>query len=638
MTSELPPNSPMTRSFSLSIGQLTFGSFMLVLAVIIITSTASVIAIRHIDATFGELQRLESVGDLAQDIDRRMNELRLAARDFVTDPGTQSVQVGEAATSLSEVLKKTRLELAPEQQDMIDGVTERLSTYRSGIERISALINRRAELIVGLPPLREKFDAAIADTPDPLIASALFQTQSQIASALLARNPSAAELAAQTMRSMTMTEPKLRAAVDDYALAIINISTRERQISDIDKEVLGAEGRLIQRVTELLREVSARRGHVLSRDFARTLTEAKWQSIVLGTAGVLIGLFASLLVVRRTVRPLATIATSIRKVAGGEKNTSIPQTDVDNEIGDIARAAEVFRQTLVDADAAREAAVRALAEQRLAEESYRKLFEASVDGIYVTTPGGALLNANPALARMMGYATPQDLINGLGDVSESVYVDPQARVEYERLMERDGMVREYEYQVRARDGTVLWLSDSASAVRNEDGELIRYEGTVRDITDQKRAEDAIAEGRRLLQQVIDTVPAVINVKDKQLRYLLMNRYMAGIFGIEPGEAIGRTTADLMSRYGAAKTDERTSGCWPAAANSASMRKSTRIPPAICGNGWSTSCRCWTRRARSRTSSRSRSTSASASASNSRCARPRTPRKARCEICGKRRIR
>ena len=55
--------------------------------------------------------------------------------------------------------------------------------------------------------------------------------------------------------------------------------------------------------------------------------------------------------------------------------------------------------------------------------------------------------------------------------------------------------------------------------------------------------------------VIDTVPAVINVKDKQLRYVLMNRYMAGIFGIEPADAIGRTTTDLMSRYGAEKTDE-----------------------------------------------------------------------------------
>src|SRR5882672_8382819 len=543
------------RSFSLSIGQLTFGGFLLVLAVIMITSVASVIAIRHIDSTFAELQRLQSVGDLAEDIDRRMNELRLAARDFVTDPGAQSSQVGEAATSLNEILKKSRLELAPEQQDMIDGVTARLSTYRSGIERISALINRRAELIIGLAPLRERFDAAIADIPEPAIAATLFQTQSRIATALLAHNPSAAEQAAESMRALAIPDPKLRSAVDDYADAIIAISIRERQIADIDKEVLGTEGRLIQRVTELLREVSARRGHVLSRDFARTLTEAKWQSIALGTAGVVVGLFAALLVVRRTVRPLASIATSIRALAGGEKDTAIPATDVNNEIGDIARAAEVFRRTLVDADAAREAAVHALAEQRLAEESYRKLFQGSIDGIYVTTPDGALLNANPALARMMGYDAPQDLINGIGDVAESIYVHPSARAEYQALMRRDGMVREFEYQVRARDGRVLWLSDSATVARDEAGEIIRYEGTVRDITDQKRAEDAIAEGRRLLQQVIDTVPAVINVKDKQLRYVLMNRYMAGIFGIEPADAIGRTTTNLMARYGAEKTDE-----------------------------------------------------------------------------------
>src|SRR5260370_18809606 len=109
MTSELRPNSPVTGSFSSSIGQLPFGSFLLVLAVIIITSTASVIAIRHIDSTFAELQRLQSVGDLAEDIDRRMNELRLAARDFVTDPGTQSVQLGHAPTSRHEDPKQHRL-------------------------------------------------------------------------------------------------------------------------------------------------------------------------------------------------------------------------------------------------------------------------------------------------------------------------------------------------------------------------------------------------------------------------------------------------------------------------------------------------------------------------------------------------
>jgi PAS domain S-box-containing protein len=543
------------RSFSLSIGQLTFGSFLLVLAMIMMTSIASVVAIRHIDNTFGELQRLQSVGDLAEEIDRRMNELRLAARDYVTDPAAHSTGVWDAASALNVLLKKTRLELAPEQREMIDGVAERLSTYRSGLERVTTLIARRDDLIAVLPPLRENFDKAVAETSDREAAAALFSVQSRIAAALLAHDPAGAEQAAQSMRALTIDEPRLRGAADGYAEAVIALSTRERQIADLDRDVLGTEGRLIGRVTELLRELSAKQGRVLSYDLARTLADDKWQSIVLGGAGVLIGLAAALFMVRRTVRPLKAIATAIRSLAVGEKDTSIPAVDVDNEIGDIARAAEVFRRTLVDADAAREAALRALAEQRLAEESYRKLFEGSVDGIYVTTPGGRLINANPALARMMGYDTPDDLIESVNDIAQSVYVDPDVRAEYKARMQRDGMIREFEYQVRQRDGALLWLSDSATAARDENGEIARYEGTVRDITDQKRAEDAIAEGRRLLQEVIDTVPAVINVKDKQLRYILMNRYMAGIFGIEPTDAIGRTTSDLMSRYGAQKTDE-----------------------------------------------------------------------------------
>lgn len=209
------------------------------------------------------------------------------------------------------------------------------------------------------------------------------------------------------------------------------------------------------------------------------------------------------------------------------------------------------------ADRADEAARRSLAERRFAEaeESYRKLFDSSIDGIYVTTPEGRLLNANPALARMMGYDTARELIEGVTDIANSIYLDPSVRAEYQHRMARDGMVREFEYQVRQRDGTVLWLSDSATTVRDEIGNVVRYEGVVRDITNQKRAEDEVAEGRRRLQEVIDTVPAVINLKDVQMRYVLMNRYMASIFNIEPEDAIGHTTTDIMSRYGAQKTDE-----------------------------------------------------------------------------------
>src|SRR5262245_47506810 len=66
-----------------------------------------------------------------------------------------------------------------------------------------------------------------------------------------------------------------------------------------------------------------------------------------------------------------------------------------------------------DLEGARDAVLRAVAEQRQALEDYRKIFEGSVDGIYVTTPDGQILNANPALAQMMGYDSPQHLIDGV---------------------------------------------------------------------------------------------------------------------------------------------------------------------------------------------------------------------------------
>src|SRR5215470_5255470 len=194
------------RSFSFSIGQITFGSFLTLLAVITATSTASVVAIRHIDSTFAELQRLQNVGDLSEEIERRMNELRLAARDFVTDPGARSDRVTEAASELSALLKKTRLELAPEQQSMIDGVTQRLANYRDGIERVTELISRRAEQLAALPPVRARFEAAVSAVSDRTNARAAFRAQNEVSAALLAHDPGGAEQAAKRMRALAVDD------------------------------------------------------------------------------------------------------------------------------------------------------------------------------------------------------------------------------------------------------------------------------------------------------------------------------------------------------------------------------------------------------------------------------------------------
>src|ERR1700733_7403493 len=194
------------KSVSFSIGQLTFGSFTLLLAMIAMTSIASVVAIRHIDATFAELQHLQSLGDVAEEIDRRTKELRLAARDFVTDPAARSGRAQEAASSLSALLKNTRLKLAPEQREMIDGVTQRLSNYQAGMDRITGLISRRSELVAALLPVRTRFEQAISDIPERATARQLFRAQNRLTAALLARDPTAAGQAAGAIKSISIDD------------------------------------------------------------------------------------------------------------------------------------------------------------------------------------------------------------------------------------------------------------------------------------------------------------------------------------------------------------------------------------------------------------------------------------------------
>src|SRR5262249_5773186 len=262
-----------------SIGQIIFGSFLLLLAIIVGTSVVSVLAIHRLNDTFTQLQRLQRVGDLGEEIDRRMNELRLAARDFLSEPNPQAAHVREPATALAQLLEDARAELALDQKDMIDGVIARLSNYREGFEKIATLTDRRRQLNALLPALDERFNAAAASMADRDAAASLLREQSRIAAALLARDAASAEKSAREMRGVAVAEPAVRSAVDAYADDIVELAATEAEINRLDSEVLGNEGLFIARLTDRLRDVSAQRGHTLSNTFARTLAEARWQSI-----------------------------------------------------------------------------------------------------------------------------------------------------------------------------------------------------------------------------------------------------------------------------------------------------------------------------------------------------------------------
>ncbi len=133
---------------------------------------------------------------------------------------------------------------------------------------------------------------------------------------------------------------------------------------------------------------------------------------------------------------------------------------------------------------------RAEAARREAEKRYRGIFENAIEGIFQTTPDGTYLSANPALARMYGYASPAALMAGLTDIAAQLYVDPARRAEFRRLLEQHDAVHGFESEIRRRDGTVTWISENARAVRDDDGVLRYYEGTVIDISARKRAEAA----------------------------------------------------------------------------------------------------------------------------------------------------
>ncbi len=124
-------------------------------------------------------------------------------------------------------------------------------------------------------------------------------------------------------------------------------------------------------------------------------------------------------------------------------------------------------------------------------DAYHSLFHHAVEGIFQTLPGGYFLKANPALARIYGYDSPDDLMNNVTDIAEQLYIDPARRAEFMRTMRETGSVRDFESEIRCKDGSIKWVSENARAVYYGK-DLVYYEGFVADITERKTAEECRA--------------------------------------------------------------------------------------------------------------------------------------------------
>ena len=176
---------------------------------------------------------------------------------------------------------------------------------------------------------------------------------------------------------------------------------------------------------------------------------------------------------------------------------------------------------------------------RRAEQKYRSIFENVGEGIFQTTPDGHFISANPMLARIYGFATPEELMASFSDLSRQLYVDPNRRAEFIRLMEQDAVISKFESEVFHQNGSVIWINENARAVRDEQGRLLYYEGTVEDITERKRSEEAMRQSEMRFRSVWENSADGMRLADGQGIIRAVNPCFCEIVGMREDELVGR---------------------------------------------------------------------------------------------------
>ena len=183
---------------------------------------------------------------------------------------------------------------------------------------------------------------------------------------------------------------------------------------------------------------------------------------------------------------------------------------------------------------------------RASDLSYRSFYQHALEGIFRTTADGHYLDANPALARIYGYDTPTGLILGLTDISSQLYVDPSRREEFTCLMREHDQVTGFVSQIRRRDGSTIWISENARAVRDWTGKLVCYEGTVEDVTGKIEAEQAVHEGLRRAKEANAAKNAFLAAMSHELKTPL--NAIIGFSEIIKGEMLGPLGNDCYRGY------------------------------------------------------------------------------------------
>jgi PAS domain S-box-containing protein len=174
----------------------------------------------------------------------------------------------------------------------------------------------------------------------------------------------------------------------------------------------------------------------------------------------------------------------------------------------LTETGEKLRNRIAESNRAEEAL-------RRAEENYRGIFENALEGIFQSTPQGRFIAVNPAFAHMLGYESPDELIETVNDIADDIYVESPRRAEFMQIIQDQGFISGFEIQMWRKDGRVIWSRENARAVRDADGRIQYYEGFCEDITEYKRAERELLQHRDHLEELVQTRTAELGMVKEQ---------------------------------------------------------------------------------------------------------------------------
>ncbi len=178
------------------------------------------------------------------------------------------------------------------------------------------------------------------------------------------------------------------------------------------------------------------------------------------------------------------------------------------------------------------------AEKRVStsEAKFRHIYEQAFEGIFQATPTGKLININPSLARMHGYQSPEEMVSAINSIGHQLYVDPEDRVKYRKIIETQGFIERWETRMYQKDGNIIWVSISAHAIKGSSGEILHYEGMVENITHRREAEVSLRNALTELEGKNQELESAYREQKESQKKIIQQEKMASIGQLAAGVA------------------------------------------------------------------------------------------------------